>query len=112
MLMELDDYQEEAEETAVFPYELPEFLNTGQVYVVLGCAGETGEIEEKLKKAVREEDEKYITEMRYEVGDVLWYLSQICEEFDWSLEQIAEENLAKLQDREERGQLTGRGDNR
>lgn len=110
--MEIEDYQDEASKTAIFPEGLPEFLDAGQVYPVLGLAGETGEVEEKLKKAIREEDEEYIEEMYDEVGDVLWYLSQICEEFDWSLQDIAERNIAKLQDREERGQLTGKGDNR
>lgn len=110
--MNLDEYQEEASRTAIFPNELPEFLEVGQVYTVLGQSGETGEIDEKLKKAIREDDEQYIEEMRDEVGDTLWYLSQACEEFDWSLEDIAEDNLAKLQDRQERGQLTGEGDER
>ena len=110
--MDLDEYQNQAEETAIFPDKLPDFIEVGQVYTVLGQAGESGEIEEKLKKAIREDDPEYIEEMRAEVGDVLWYLSQVCEEFDWSLEQIAQDNLDKLQDRQERGQLTGEGDNR
>lgn len=110
--MEFDEYQSQAEETAIFPDELPDFVETGQVYTVLGAAGETGEIQEKLKKAIREDDPSYITDMRDEVGDVLWYLSQVCEEFGWSMSDIADDNLAKLQDRQERGQLTGEGDDR
>lgn len=110
--MELEKYQELAATTAIFPRELPEFLNIGQVYVVLGQSGEGGEIDEKLKKAIREDDEQYIEEMRDEVGDTLWYLSQVCEEFDWNLEEIAQDNLDKLQDRHERDQLTGEGDYR
>jgi NTP pyrophosphatase (non-canonical NTP hydrolase) len=110
--MELEEYQEGAAETAIFPNELPEFIEVGQVYTVLGEAGETGEVAEKLKKAIREDDEAYIEEMRAEIGDTIWYLSQVCEEFDWELENIAEENLEKLSDRKERGQLTGEGDNR
>jgi NTP pyrophosphatase (non-canonical NTP hydrolase) len=50
--------------------------------------------------------------MRSEVGDVLWYLSQVCEEFEWSLCDIANDNIEKLQDRQERGKLTGEGDER
>ena len=110
--MDLHEYQKEATKTAIFPDELPNFLNIGQVYTVLGEGGETGEIQEKLKKSIREDDEEYIEEMRAEVGDVLWYLSQICEEFDWNMEKIAQDNLTKLQDRQERGKLTGTGDKR
>jgi NTP pyrophosphatase (non-canonical NTP hydrolase) len=110
--MELNDYQRDAASTAIFPNELPPFLTVGQVYVVLGEGGETGEIQEKLKKAIREGDNEYIEEMRGEVGDTLWYLSQVCEEFGWRLEDIAQENLEKLAERQERGKLTGEGDNR
>lgn len=110
--MQLDEYQDQVQRTAIFPDELPEFLETEQVYTVLGQAGESGEIGEKLKKAIRENDSSYIEDMRDEVGDVLWYLSQVCEEFGWSLEEIAEDNLTKLQDRQERDQLTGEGDDR
>lgn len=108
----LSEYQDEAEETAIFPDELPDFIEVGQVYTVLGQAGESGEIEEKLKKAIREDDPEYIEDMRAEVGDVLWYLSQVCEEFGWDLGEVAQENIDKLQDRQERGQLTGEGDER
>lgn len=110
--MDLDSYQRQAQRTAIFPQTLPDFLSVGQVYTVLGQSGESGEIDEKLKKAIRENDEEYIEDMRDEVGDCLWYLSQVCEEFDWNLGQIAEENIEKLQDRQERGQLTGEGDDR
>ena len=110
--MKLDEYQDEASKTAIFPNELPDFIEVGQVYTVLGQSGESGEVEEKLKKAIRENDESYIQGMRAEVGDTLWYLSQVCEEFDWSLEQIAEDNIDKLQDRKDRGALTGEGDDR
>jgi len=110
--MDFDEYQEEASTTAIFPNELPDFVTVGQVYTVLGQSGETGEIAEKMKKAIREDEEEYVEEMRGEVGDVLWYLSQVCEEFGWSLEDIAEENIDKLKDRQERGKLTGKGDNR
>lgn len=110
--MKLSEYQKTAKETAIFPNELPDFLGVGQVYTVLGQAGESGEIEEKLKKAIRENDEQYIEDMRAEVGDTLWYLSQVCEEFGWDLGRIAEDNIDKLQDRQQRNQLTGEGDNR
>lgn len=107
-----DEYQSTAQETAIFPDELPDFLDIGQVYVVLGQGGESGEMEEKLKKAIREDDPQYIEELRKEIGDTLWYLSQVCEEFDWKLSAIAEENLEKLADRQERDALTGQGDDR
>ena len=100
------------EATAIYPDELPDFISPGLVYVVLGTGGETGEISEKLKKAIREDDPEYIEELKMEVGDTLWYLARVCEELDITLEEVATENMNKLIDRRDRNELTGEGDNR
>lgn len=110
--MRMNEYQQVTEETAIYPDELPDFVDVGLVYVVLGQGGEGGEIQEKLKKAIREDDPEYLEAMKDEVGDTLWYLARVCEELDTSLEEVAEGNLDKLLDRRERGQLTGEGDDR
>ena len=47
-----------------------------------------------------------------ELGDVLWYLSQLATEFGLKLDDIAEQNIEKLYSRMERNQLHGSGDNR
>ena len=110
--MELDDYQEQAGKTAIFPDELPEDVDAGVIYTTLGLVGEAGECAEKVKKAVREDDPSYIDDLESEVADVLWYVSQLCAELDLSLDDAALENLDKLRDRQERDQLEGEGDNR
>jgi len=46
------------------------------------------------------------------LGDVLWYLAQVCTEINLSLDEVAEANIAKLLDRLERGVIKGDGDNR
>ena len=47
-----------------------------------------------------------------EIGDVLWYASQLASELGLLLEDIAEYNLEKLFSRKNRGVLKGDGDNR
>lgn len=47
-----------------------------------------------------------------EVGDVLWYLSAICNELGISLAGAAMQNLSKLKDRTDRDALRGSGDER
>jgi NTP pyrophosphatase (non-canonical NTP hydrolase) len=47
-----------------------------------------------------------------ELGDVLWYLSEICTRLGIRLEDVAEANIAKIADRMSRGVLTGEGDYR
>lgn len=110
--MELDEYQDQAGETAIFPDEIPDEINAGVIYTTLGLVGEAGECAEKVKKAVREDDMSYIDSLEGEVADVLWYVSQLCAELDLSLDDAALENLDKLRDRQERDKLEGEGDNR
>ncbi|MBI1742875.1 nucleoside triphosphate pyrophosphohydrolase family protein [Candidatus Acetothermia bacterium] len=86
------------------------------VYPTLGLANEAGEVAGKIKKIFRDRKGQ-ITDadreaLKSELGDVLWYLTQICTELDLSLEEVAEANITKLFSRLERGAITGDGDNR
>ena len=70
----------------------------------------------KLKKIIRDDhwkiDEAKKQDLAKEIGDVLWYVAQLSTELELSLEEIAQLNLKKLEDRYKRGQITGSGDNR
>lgn len=50
--------------------------------------------------------------MTRELGDVLWYLSQLADVLDLRLEDIAQVNIEKLNKRKEAGTIEGSGDNR
>lgn len=111
--MELNEYQAEATETATYPGR---FNVGGIVYTALGLAGEAGEIANKVKKIVRD-DNGILTEERRldllkEAGDTLWYLALVVDELGGKLADIGQANIDKLADRAERGVLTGAGDNR
>ena len=86
------------------------------VYPTLGLAGESGEVAEKVKKVIRDKngvvDKKTREEIKKELGDVLWYVSQLATELDLSLDEVAQQNLKKLNSRMKRGKLQGSGDNR
>lgn len=109
--MDLDYYQTCALETAVYP-------NQGQnfAYPTLGLVGEAGEVADKLKKVIRDNDGILTDPVRdavaKELGDVLWYLAVVAYEMDYDLNEIARMNLDKLNSRKERGVLSGSGDNR
>ena len=85
-------------------------------YPALGLCGEAGEVAEKVKKTLRDDGGVLSDERREalsrELGDVLWYLSQLATEAGLDLEEIAAENLDKLLSRQERGVLRGSGDER
>ncbi|HCC22716.1 TPA: hypothetical protein DF272_00885 [Candidatus Falkowbacteria bacterium] len=109
--MTFDDYQEIASQTAIYPDQGSNF-----VYPVLGLAGETGEVADKIKKIIRDQagmiDNNGREELKKELGDVLWYLSQLATELDLSLNEVAKANLHKIYSRLRRERLSGAGDNR
>ena len=84
------------------------------MYNALGMCGEAGECAEKIKKLARDggDQEAVAQAVKLELGDVLWYLSQLAGDFGFSLSEVAGANLAKLASREARGVLRGSGDNR
>jgi NTP pyrophosphatase (non-canonical NTP hydrolase) len=84
------------------------------VYPTLGLANEAGEVAGKVKKIFRDRQGQ-ITEadreaLALELGDVLWYLSEICTQLGIRLEDVAARNIAKIADRASRGVLSGDGD--
>lgn len=108
--MNLSEYQHKASATAIYPE-----AGTGSpnelAYLSLGLGGETGEVLEKTKKLIRDGtfDRQAVAK---ELGDVLWYLSQLTNAIGYNLEHIAQLNLDKLGSRQERGVLSGSGDER
>jgi NTP pyrophosphatase (non-canonical NTP hydrolase) len=108
--VELSEYQRLSRRTAQYPRE------AWLAYPALGLAGEAGEVAEHAKKALRD-DAGALTEQRraaiaWELGDVLWYLSQLASELGLELDEIAQANLQKLLSRQRRGVLSGSGDER
>jgi NTP pyrophosphatase (non-canonical NTP hydrolase) len=109
--MLISDYQELSRRTATYP-------GAGEniVYPTLGIAGEAGEVAEKVKKLLRDDDGVMTAERREalagELGDVLWYVAQVATEAGLDLEEIAQGNLDKLLSRQQRGVLSGSGDSR
>ena len=110
-MMTFDDYQQLALRTAAGKAKKNELF-----HLVLGLVGETGEIAEKMKKWVRDQnsDESLVDveDLKKELGDVLWYTAVLAAYFDVSFDDIAEKNIAKLADRQQRNVLHGSGDNR
>ncbi len=91
-------------------------VNDPIVYPTLGLVNEAGEVAGKIKKIFRDkagtisDDDREA--LKHELGDVLWYLTQICTNLDLTLEEVAEANLDKLFSRLERGKIRGDGDHR
>ena len=109
--MNFSDYQKLSRRTAGYPA-----IGHPIIYPVLGLANEAGEVAGKIKKIFRDKGgvigEAEREALKAELGDVLWYIAQVCTELEIPLDDVAETNLAKLLDRQARGKIRGDGDNR
>ena len=109
--MDFKTYQKKARLTAQYPN-----LGSNYTYPTLGLVGEAGEVAEKVKKVIRDKkgvfDDESKMGLKKELGDVLWYVSNICTEFNFSLDDIALQNLEKLKMRASKGKISGSGDDR
>lgn len=108
--MTLDEYQQHALETAIYPE------SQRIIYPTLGLTGEAGEVADKVKKVIRDNELHFTDERKLEIakeiGDVLWYCASLSHDLGFTLEQIAQMNVDKLRSRQQRQILTGSGDNR
>lgn len=94
-----------------------ELTNTlSMFYVTLGLAGEAGEVAGKVKKILRDNSGEISDEVRRklakELGDILWYVAELCTFLDLDMGDVATGNITKLKNRQERGTLQGDGDER
>lgn len=133
--MELNEYQRAAMAT-----RLPSSDNF--CYMMFGLVEEVGELAGKVSKGIRkgissvgldgevsaqleDQDEARANDLYFldgadeqrsaikkELGDVMWMVAGLADEFGWSLEDVCRENLRKLEDRQKRGVVDGSGDNR
>lgn len=130
-VLTLQGYQNATVQTAIYPREQIDFIPTDthqrvpgfdteqhrtafieELYLTLGLTGEAGEVAEKFKKYLREGDENYRADAIDELGDCLWYLARLADELDVSLDEVAQRNLDKLADRDDRDAIEGEGDTR
>jgi NTP pyrophosphatase (non-canonical NTP hydrolase) len=109
--MNFNKYQTESRKFAIYSKK-----DNDIIYPLLGLLGEAGELTEKIKRLEKDNynisDNTLRKNIIYELGDILWYLTQLSTELDVSLDEIALLNLEKLKSRQSRNVLMGKGDNR
>ena len=128
--MELNEYQNKAMSTCMDS-------SRNMSYMAMGLVSEVGEFAGKIAKAIRngdvyigtnaqESDLHYTigfmadpdrcyeweSDLKHELGDILWFAAGIAEVMGWTLEEVAQENINKLASRQKRGVIDGNGDNR
>lgn len=78
--------------------------------------GEAGEVQNKIKKVVRDKDGVITPEVQEaikgELGGLLWYIATCANDFNIPFSEIPAYNIDQLRDRLKRGVIKGSGDNR
>lgn len=107
----MNDYQKLALRTAN-----PKDAKNEFYHLVLGLVGEAGEIAEKVKKNIRNDNSDMskldVNDIKLELGDVLWHIATLAAYFDIPLEEVAQANIDKLADRKKRNVIKSTGDYR
>lgn len=130
--MLFNEYQEQTEKTAIYQHKIDAYVDELEIpdkqkadnlknilstaYEVLGLVGEAGELANKLKKVIRDNNGELslskMVDMAQENGDVTWYNARLFKRLGYLFSEGAALNLKKLFARKEAGTLQGSGDNR
>ena len=97
--MKANEYQKTAMMTLNKDLNKKEMLVNG----VMGLNGESGEVIDVVKKHLFQGHELDKEKIVKELGDVLWYVAEVCESLDVTIEQVMEQNIEKLQKRFKNG---------
>lgn len=92
--MEFNRYQELARRTQDHSLTPSERLE----HALFGLGSETGEVLGIFQKAIQKHP-IVENEVFKELGDILWFISEVCDCYNVSLDYIAQLNIAKLLDR-------------
>lgn len=116
--MDFNKYQKKAHSTAIYPKILVlknptvaerhckargiELVDISWVYPLIGLAGEVGELANKMKKVIRDDNfmisKEKLIEIDSENGDIIWYDSEFCYRIKLKFGKSANNNLKKQQD--------------
>lgn len=98
--MKANEYQKLAGRTVV---EKPDFeITPDQVMLswwAVGLTGEAGEVADLIKKGVYHQQGIDKPKLKKELGDVLWYVSAMCSQLGFTLEEVMQTNVDKLKAR-------------
>jgi NTP pyrophosphatase (non-canonical NTP hydrolase) len=103
--MDFKLYQSQASKT-IQDYITDKEVNN--IVPFLGIIGEAGSVITELKKKLRDGNAytNYENKLKEELGDVLWYIATIATQNKLDLNEIAEKNIGKINDRFTAGDLT------
>ena len=69
----------------------------------LGLTGESGEVAEIVKKYLGHNHPLNHVKLKEELGDVMWYIAEVCNVMDWDMGDVMNDNVEKLRARYPKG---------
>ena len=93
--MEIKEYQEKSARTLA-KLETP---LQDDLHMVLGMQTEVAEIADAYKKHMAYGKTLDLVNVKEELGDAMWYISNLCNLHGWDLRDIMQTNIDKLQAR-------------
>jgi len=96
------NYQKEAQRTeAVIDEQIESRISNCArlTHGMIGIATESGELLDQLKKYIYYGNNLDKINIYEELGDVMWYIALICNELDFSIEDVMKTNIDKLKTR-------------
>lgn len=93
--MEIKEYQKKAARTNADCGE----LLLDNIHMVLGIQTEASEIADVFKKNIAYKKEIDLVNIKEEIGDIMWYIANMCNINGWDLREILDINIKKLQTR-------------
>ncbi|MEZ6032013.1 MAG: nucleoside triphosphate pyrophosphohydrolase family protein [Planctomycetaceae bacterium] len=92
--MNFDEYQIEAAKTDIVASDGPNAI----IVPLLGLAGEVGTLLSEYKKFLRDGSAhlRFKEQVAEDLGDLLWYVSNVAGKFGLRLDEVARENLNKI----------------
>ena len=106
--MDIKEYQEKAKRTLNNDLQFYEELSN----LCMGLAGESGEVIDYIKKCMYHNHKLYKQDIIKELGDVMWYLTNIATFFNIPMDIILNENIKKLEERYPEGYSNEKSINR
>lgn len=102
--MTLDEYQKAATSTDQFPGRSQQDASSpsrSELVPLLGLTGEVGGLLSEYKKLLRDGPghTQFRDQVKEELGDILWYVSNVATKYELNLTELAQANLAKIRDR-------------
>ena len=93
--MNIKEYQEKAKRTVNTNLQFDDQLAN----LCMGLCGESGEVVDYIKKHIYHGHSLEINKLSEELGDIMWYLTNIATLFALPVDNILDVNIKKLEER-------------